>query len=58
MRKNMKGILLLALGASFVTFGLAHATQTNVVLNLEGNPTCKSLGDYRRPRAGCSISIM
>lgn len=45
MRKNLKGLLLLALGASFVMFGQAQASQTNVILNLEGNPTCKSLGD-------------
>ena len=45
MRKNVKGILLAALGVGFVMVGQAQATQTNVVMNLEGNPTCSSLGD-------------
>lgn len=43
--------LFKALGASgaslllTVIFAPAHATSTDVVLNLEGNPTCSSLGD-------------
>lgn len=40
--------ILSALGTSLIligTFTPAQATSTDVVLNLEGNPTCSSLGD-------------
>lgn len=40
--------ILTAVGTSLLlvgSFTLAQATSTDVVLNLEGNPTCSSLGD-------------
>lgn len=45
MQNSFKGLLLAALGVSIAMFGQAQASQTNVIMNLEGNPTCSSLGD-------------
>jgi hypothetical protein len=40
-----KGIVLFASVMMLAIYTQAQATQTDTVLNLEGNPTCSSLGD-------------
>ena len=37
--------VIFAFGLGFTLFGQVQASQTNVIMNLEGNPTCSSLGD-------------
>ncbi len=46
MKYTLRNVALAVTSLLLVSmFGSAQATDTNVVLNLEGNPTCSSLGD-------------